>query len=115
MSRYVEFTLGDGSKVLLETDEREHGVVKASRESDTAKQAAETFEQGVQQAHKSALVVLTQILADSAPDEVEITFGLKATGELGGAIVLAKAGFEANYSVKMTWKKPENKSNGAKS
>jgi len=40
------------------------------------------------------------------PDEVEITFGLKASGELG-SLVIAKAGVEANYSVKLTWKKAE--------
>jgi hypothetical protein len=44
-------------------------------------------------------------LADR-PDEVEITFGLKASGELG-SLVVAKAGVEASYSVKLTWKKAE--------
>jgi hypothetical protein len=38
------------------------------------------------------------------PDEVEVTFGLKATGELGNFAV-AKAGAEASYTITLTWKR----------
>jgi hypothetical protein len=38
------------------------------------------------------------------PDEVEVTFGLKATGEVG-SFAVAKANAEANYKVKLTWKR----------
>jgi hypothetical protein len=44
-------------------------------------------------------------LAES-PDEVEITFGLKASGEFG-TFAIAKANAEANYTVKLKWKKTE--------
>lgn len=109
MSQYVQFTLEDGSKVLVETAEGEGEIIRAEGSPDeTNRQAAHSFEQGVAQAHKSALVVLKQIVSDNAPDELEITFGLKAAGELGGAIVIARASVEANYSVKMTWRKPKH-------
>jgi hypothetical protein len=107
MSRYVEFTLPDGSTVILESDGREADVVRGARPGELAKQATETFEQAAENARKAALVVLEKVrgLHDS-PDEVEITFGLKASGELG-SIVVAKASAEASYSVKLTWKKTE--------
>ncbi len=104
MSRYVEFTLPDGSSVILESDEREGGIVRAGR-GDTLERARATFEQAAESARKAALVVLAKVSDMSErPDEVEITFGLKASGELG-SMVVAKAGLEANYSVKLTWKK----------
>ena len=107
MSRYVQFTLPDGSTVVIESDERETGVVKAGL-GDVAKQAGETFEQAAEHARKAALVILAKVRSGltDRPDEVEITFGLKASGELG-SLVVAKAGVEASYSVKMTWKKAE--------
>jgi len=105
MSRYVEFELPDGSKVIIESDEPSGGVVKAGRLGDVAERARETFEQAVENARKAALVILDRVrgLHDS-PDEVEVTFGLKASGELN-TLVVAKAGIEASYSVKLTWKK----------
>jgi len=107
MSRYVQFTLPDGSTVVIESDERETGVVKAGL-GDVTKQAGETFEQAAEKARKAALVILDKVRSGltDRPDEVEITFGLKASGELG-SLVVAKAGVEASYSVKMTWKKAE--------
>jgi hypothetical protein len=107
MSRYVQFTLPDGSTIVIESDERETGVRKAGA-GEVAERARETFEQAAENARKAALVILDKVrsgLADK-PDEVEITFGLKASGELG-SLVVAKAGVEASYSVKLTWKKAE--------
>ncbi len=108
MSRYVEFTLPDGSTVIMESDERETGIIKAGA-GDMLKEAGEKFEQAADNARKAALVILEKLrsgLTDK-PDEVEIAFGLKASGELG-SLVVAKAGVEASYSVKLTWKKAES-------
>jgi len=107
MSRYVEFALPDGSVVTIESDEPETGPIKAARGGEIAERARETFEQAAESARKAALVILGQLrgLHDS-PDEIEIAFGLKASGELG-SLVVAKSGVEANYSVRLTWKKTE--------
>ena len=40
------------------------------------------------------------------PDEMEVMFSLKASGELGN-IAVGKGGAEANYSVRLKWKKEE--------
>ena len=106
MSRYVEFPLPDGSTVILETDEPERGVVKAGV-GEVMEKVQQDFEQAVENARKAALVILEKVRRLSLhdpPDEVEITFGLKASGELN-TLVVAKAGTEASYSVKLTWKK----------
>lgn len=109
MSRYVEFELPDGSRVVIESDEPHGepsgGMVKAGRLGEVAERAQESFEQAVENARKAALVIVDKVrdLANS-PDEVEVTFGLKASGELN-TLVVAKAGIEASYSVKLTWKK----------
>jgi hypothetical protein len=104
MSRYVEFDLPDGSTVVIESDEPDGGVVKAGL-GEVAERARETFERAVENARKAALIIVDKVrgLHDS-PDEVEVTFGLKASGELN-TLVVAKAGIEASYSVKLTWKK----------
>jgi hypothetical protein len=52
-----------------------------------------------------ALIDKVKQLSDP-PDEVEVAFGLKATGELGN-LAVAKVGAEANYTVKLTWKREE--------
>lgn len=104
MSRYVEFDLPDGSTVVIESDGPDGGVVKAGL-GEVAERARESFEQAVENARKAALVIVDKVrgLYDS-PDEVEVTFGLKASGELN-TLAVAKAGIEASYSVKLTWKR----------
>ena len=48
------------------------------------------------------------------PDEVEVTFGLKAAGEAGNFAV-AKVGAEASYTVTLKWKREEEKKGSSKS
>jgi hypothetical protein len=77
-----------------------------------AEQARETFEQAAENARKAALVILEQVRSlQQAPDTVEITFGLKASGELK-TLVVGKVGAEASYSVRLTWKRSETHPNG---
>lgn len=125
MNRYVEFELPDGNTVVIESDEPKNGLVKIDhvplegesqvtgavrtmRGVEVLERANETFERAAENARKAASVILDKLskLGESAnsPDEIEITFGLKASGELGN-IVVAKASAEANYSVRMTWRK----------
>ena len=113
MSRYLQFRAEDGSTTLLVEVEDEEvaaadGVVKAGVRDklDEAVAVAEsTFEAAVRtlvRYNAQALILAVRSLADP-PSEVEITFGLKATGEVGN-LAIAKAGGEANYNVKLNWK-----------
>jgi hypothetical protein len=103
MSRYVQFDLSDGSTVVIESDEPDGGIVKAGV-GEVAEQARETFEQAVENARDAALVIVDKVRGlYEAPDEIEVTFGLKASGELN-TLVVAKAGIEASYTVRLTWR-----------
>jgi hypothetical protein len=42
---------------------------------------------------------------EKAPDEMEVTFGLKATGEVSNLAVGKVAG-ESNYEIRMLWRRP---------
>ena len=65
------------------------------------------FEDAMSVVQQGAQTIIDKVkgLSDP-PDEAEVTFGLKATGELGN-FAIAKASAEANYTVKMTWKREE--------
>lgn len=114
MSRYVEFTLPDGDTVVIESNDAESGVVKAGL-GDITERAHGTFEHAAENARKAAMVILEKVRGlHDMPDEVEITFGLKASGELG-TLVVAKAGVEASYSVRLSWKRLEAGKDGTRS
>lgn len=116
MARYVEFSLdaeGTGS-IWIEVDDEEAGgessgqggVVKAGRRPDEdalVRKATESLSSAADNVRAAADMLISKMrsLAES-PDEVEITFGLKASGELGN-LAIAKVGAEANYTVKLKW------------
>ena len=108
MPQYIEFPLEKGGTILIEVDETDgrptmRGGLDGSK---LLKSVDNTFDTAVDNVRNAANVLLKKLKSlHEAPDEMEITFGLKATGELGGSFVVAKAGLEANYSVKLTWKK----------
>jgi Trypsin-co-occurring domain 1 len=106
---YIQFTSTDGNKLLVEVEEGEvssqKGVQKAGlREmaSKTVAEAQTSFENAIQY---NAQVFLQSVLGmPILPGEAEITFGLKITGEVGN-VAVAKAGGEANYTIRLTWKR----------
>jgi hypothetical protein len=111
MAQYIQFVTADGSTILVEVTEEETyqpGVVKAGlgeKVQEAVVEAKATFEDGMEVIHRVARAFIKKIRSlTDPPDEVEITFGLKATGELGNFAV-AKAGAEANYEVTLTWKR----------
>ena len=103
MNAFVEFSMPDGSSIILESDGTEEELVKAGINKTGI--SKETFEDAIDKARKSGFLILQKIREESidAPDEIELTFGIKASGELGN-LVIAKASLEANYTVKLTWK-----------
>lgn len=111
MIHYIQFTAEDGSAILVEVEEAEtyeSGVVKAGLRGavqEAIAQAQTTFEDGLEVVSRNAAAFIKKVrgLSDP-PDEVEVTFGLKATGEAGNFAV-AKVGAEANYTVTLKWKR----------
>jgi len=115
MARYIQFTAEDGSTFLVETDEVEMpsqgGVVKAGLKEVLGKgvAAAQTvFEQAVenviQHNAKAFLQAVRNLPAQDQPVTMEVTFAIRATGEVGNTAVARGTG-EANYTVKFTWKR----------
>lgn len=117
-NNYVRYAT-DGGFVLVEIDatlddSSEIGVVKAGLE-DKAEEVVNAvqvkFEDALEVVRYNARAFARKVkdLPDP-PDEMELGFGLKATGE--GVFVVAKVGVEANYNIKLTWKKNATESQG---
>ena len=116
MSKYVEFPLEDGGTILIESADEpaktSSGFVKAGvgeTIKEEAEKAVQSFDTSMESVRKSANLLVTKLRSLSEPpDEMEVIFSLKATGELGN-IVVGKGGAEANYTVKLKWRKDEKK------
>jgi len=105
LATYLEYQLDDGTTILVQTDDAATGgVTRASSGAvgNVIQSANKKFEDAFAGVKKSALV-LRQQLEEMRADEVEVSFGLKVTGDLGNFAV-GKVGTEANYSVTLKWK-----------
>lgn len=107
MKRLVEFPLEDGTTMLVEIEEPEHGgLVKASRSGDAITKAQQTLEKSLEKVQPAAQFVIQQLRKlHDAPDEIQVAFGLKLSAEAG--VVLASGGIEANYTVTLKWVREE--------
>jgi hypothetical protein len=105
MSQIVEFGLEGGGAIAVEVDEQVSGVVRSARPGEVVGRAGESLEEALDRAMPAAQALIAKLrdLA-SHPDEIEVQFGLKLSGELGA--VLAKTGAEGNFSITLTWKQP---------
>jgi len=119
MARYIRYQTAGGNTILVEVEEEAaiaKGVVRGSlggKVQDTVEEVQTKFEDAMSVVRENAQTIINKVkdLSDP-PDEVEVTFGLKAAGELGNFAV-AKVSAEANYTVKMKWKR-EQKDKGTK-
>lgn len=106
MPQYIRYTLEDGSTLLIEAIASEGGIVRAGI-GEKIEDAKASFDAALDSVRLSALQIRKK-LHDVQADEVEVTFGLKATSEIGNNLfAVGKAGVEANYEVTLKWaKKP---------
>jgi Trypsin-co-occurring domain 1 len=111
---YLRFDPGTSESILVEVDASEivpSGVEKAGlrnvlRGATGAVAAAESSLEdavaaGIERVAEAFQTAVGRLSAP--PSEVEVTFGLKVTGEAGN-IAIGKAGAEANFQVRMIWK-----------
>lgn len=114
MPKYVEFQLQDGTSILIESaDERKSaggGFVPAARGSDEPTEKAKlTFEQALQSIQSSANLLVSKLRdLSQPPDELEVTFSLKTSAEVG-TLFIAKGGAEASYNVALRWRREERR------
>ena len=123
MANYLQFTTSDGDTFWVEVDgplpqdrneeddefdlddgERQVSLTGAARRAMAT--AEKTFDDGLDVVKSNATAFIRKIKEiPHPPDEVEVSFGIKGIGELGGSFGITKLGVDANYAVKLTWKK----------
>jgi Trypsin-co-occurring domain 1 len=119
MTNYLRFTSGEGeaADVLVEVDaavdlpvtsEQNAGLRQWGRNhaGEAVAVAQSGFEQAVLRAvslNVGAFLAAAEAL-QKPPAEMEVTFGLKVTGEVGNLAVGKVAG-ECNYQVRMVWRR----------
>lgn len=109
MTTYIEYQLDDGTTLLIETEEEKTaGVTRTGRgkDSNVIKKTNTKFQDALVSV-KSSAHYLRQQLNELKADEVEVTFGLKATGEAGN-FAIGRVGMAANYTVKLKWRNEES-------
>jgi len=106
MTRYIKYPTADGGIMLVEVEDTtdamlsKGGTIRANRPGEVIQDAVEEvqtrFEDAMNVVRRNAQTIIGKVkgLSDP-PDELEVTFGLKATGELGN-FAAAKVGAEAN-------------------
>jgi hypothetical protein len=115
MAQYVEFETADGDYVLVQIEDEPTLEIMGPVEAGVLDmveggiiRAEQTLESAWKIAYQNVQAFLSQVkrlAADAVaePDEIELTFGVKVTGE--GNMAVAKTGAEASYEVKLVWKK----------
>lgn len=115
MPKYVEFPLEDGGSILIESvDDKKStsGFVKPGSAEEITDKAPHSFDQAVESIRKSSNALVNKLRGlNQPPDEMEVTFSLKASGEVGNLFV-SRGGAEAVYNVILRWHKEDKKDNG---
>ena len=102
MMDLVRFPLADGGEVVVQVEDQDPGIGRASRAGDAIAAAAITYEQALESVRRTADATV-RMLRDlgRAPDKLEVEFAVRLSGEYGA--IIAKAGAEANLTVRLTW------------
>jgi hypothetical protein len=102
----VQFEIAGGGRVLVEVDDQEPGVARASRVDDMVVQAKQSLEPALDSIRAMANVALEKLrdLAER-PDELEVEFGVRLNAEVGA--VIAKTQAEGHLKVRLAWKASE--------
>ncbi|MDB9460805.1 CU044_2847 family protein [Dolichospermum circinale CS-545/17] len=116
MTSYIQFTTEDNETILVEVDDKEfsseEGTVKVGIK-DNIQGTVATAQSIFSTAVKSAIKYNVQGLIEAVhslpkpPSEIEITFGLKVTAEVGN-VAVGKMNGDTNYAVKLVWKGSTN-------
>jgi hypothetical protein len=113
VSKYVEFSLEGGGSILIEgADEPARtsaGFLRDGEHRAVADKAAQSFDASVEAVRRSADLLVTKLRdLSTPPNELQVTFNLKASGEMGG-LAVGKSGGDANYSVTLKWQSHDKK------
>jgi hypothetical protein len=103
---YVEINLDHGT-AIIEIEDRP-GAQPISVLAESAGRALGAVESSLASIQELATRITRHLGAaiPDGPDEIELTFGIKASAEVN-ALVIAKAQGEANYTVRLKWIRPK--------
>ena len=105
VSDLVEYELADGTRVLIEVEDRGSGVVtRGGRAEDLVTKADGTLEHALRRIGPVTAAAFAQ-LRDVAnpPDEIDIEFGVKLSADFGA--IIARTGGEANFQISLRWRR----------
>jgi hypothetical protein len=99
----VQFTLPDGSSLLVEVDDQEPGIQRASRVDDLIVQAKHSLDDALDHIRSMAILTLAKLQdLPRRPDDLEVEFGVRLNAEAGA--VIAKTQAEGHLKVKLAWR-----------
>jgi hypothetical protein len=109
---YLTFQLADGTKVYVESvdaHKNNPGLIPAGRSPEAeGDKSLVSFEEQIDGVRKMAATLMQNFREGfgETPSDIDISFGLKASAELGGFMV-ARGGSEASYSVSLHWREKD--------
>jgi hypothetical protein len=105
---------GEQGPLLVELEQTDlsasTGVIKAGisdRLKDNLAKAQASFDQALASLIRGSVGAFVKAVnaLDDVPNQIEVEFGIKATGEVGN-LAVGKVSGDTNYTVKLTWSKP---------
>lgn len=106
VAQLIEFAVGSGQSIFVEVEDSAAGpVTRGIGAQSIATRASQTFEDAISHVRPAAEAIVAQLrnLA-TAPDEVQVEFGLTLSAAAGAFI--AAAGTAANFKISLTWHGP---------
>lgn len=106
MAQFIEFAEGSGQSIFVEVEDSAAGpVTRGIGSHSIATRVSQAFEDAISRVRPAAEVIVAQLhnLA-TAPDEVQVEFGLTLSAATGAFI--AAAGTAANFKISLTWHRP---------
>ena len=104
----AQFSLEDGSTVLVEVDEPDSLVERVGISGgQLVLRASRSFDQALEMLMPLANSIVRKLQKLETPaEEIEVKFGLKLSAE-AGVILTSVGGGEANYEITLKFKPPE--------
>lgn len=109
MASFLKFELEDGTTVYIEASEPQKssgGLIPASRNENSTDQTTLAFEKSFGAVQKMAAAMLKNLHEgfDTAPDEVNISFGIKASSEISN-LTVSRGGGDSNFDITLRWRR----------
>lgn len=120
---YITFTTEDGKEFLVEvqnptaqSEQHKSGEQAASlRHKEKLQELVNTtktsFDSALDIVEDNAKAFIKKVRSiPEPPDEMQVTFGLVATGQVGAPFAIANAGLAAGYAITLIWRKEKDTS-----